>query len=169
MWYYLGGEHFGFFDFESDFDHRSEMSQARWLEDRALAAKKKVVGLQSDREHFDVYYTMPLDEQADMLRERLDRYNDSSDRVPIARFYLDGDLARLHALWHEYLSWLRPATAQTLDDNMVNKRNRVMVDRMLPLMRDRQSFIAVGALHLTGEEGVLRILEQRGFTVTRLL
>jgi uncharacterized protein YbaP (TraB family) len=29
-------------------------------------------------------------------------------------------------------------------------------------------FIAVGALHLPGEEGLLNLLEQQGFTVRRL-
>jgi len=40
-----------------------------------------------------------------------------------------------------------------------------MVERMQPLLTAGDSFIAIGALHLPGERGVLRLLAQRGYTV----
>jgi uncharacterized protein YbaP (TraB family) len=43
-----------------------------------------------------------------------------------------------------------------------------MVERMLPHIAERSAFIAVGALHLPGEEGILSLLEQRGYRVSRL-
>lgn len=168
MWFYLGGENFGFTEHDGFYQNRADQTQVAWLEDRAAKAEKDVVGLQTDREYFDIYDKMPLDQQADMLRVRLDRYAERPIRTPKASFYVDGDLARLNALWQEYLSWLEPATARTLDDNMVNNRNRSMVERMLPLMREQPTFVAVGALHLPGEMGILRLLEQQGFTVVPL-
>jgi hypothetical protein len=36
---------------------------------------------------------------------------------------------------------------------------------MVPLLAAGHAFIAVGALHLPGERGVLRLLEQRGYRV----
>ncbi|MGE5765707.1 MAG: TraB/GumN family protein [Bacteroidota bacterium] len=51
---------------------------------------------------------------------------------------------------------------------MLNDRNRLMVERMMPLMQRGSTFVGVGAGHLAGEEGILRLLEQRGYTVTRL-
>ena len=169
MWYYLGGANFGFFDYDSYIDNRADKSQTLWLEDRAVETGKRVVSLQSEQELFDVYDKMPLDQQADMLRVRVDSYRDRTTQVPKMKLYLDGDLARLHALWHEYLGWLQPATAQTLDNRRINDRNAVMVERMLPLMQEQSSFVALGALHLPGEEGILNLLEQRGFTVRPLL
>ena len=43
-----------------------------------------------------------------------------------------------------------------------------MVERMLPLMEEGSTFVAVGAAHVSGEEGILRLLEQQGFTITTL-
>jgi len=168
MWSYLGGENFGFVDYDFGVDNRSDKNQAHWLEDRAETAGKKVVGLQTDQENFDVYDKMPLDQQADMLKVRLDRYEGLSPQVRKMQLYLDGDLARLDALWREYLSWLQPATAETLDRRMITDRNRLMVERMLPLMQEQSTFVAVGFGHLPGEQGILRLLEQRGFVVTRV-
>ena len=169
MWYYLGGEHFGFFDYDYEVDTRSDKGQSEWLEDRAIVAEKKTVALQTDQEIFDVYDKLPLERQADMLKERVDRLGEIGPNPQMMQFYLDGDLASLKALWLEYLSWLPPATAEALDARRITDRNRVMVERLLPLMRERPTFIALEHLHLTGEEGVLRLLERQGFTVMPLL
>ena len=40
-----------------------------------------------------------------------------------------------------------------------------MADRMEPYLQQGGVFVAVGALHLPGEEGLIRQLEQRGYTV----
>lgn len=39
---------------------------------------------------------------------------------------------------------------------------------MLSYIEQRSAFMAVGALHLPGEQGVLRLLEREGYVVTRL-
>lgn len=168
FWLYMGGANWGFFDYRSYFDHRYDTSFDTWLASEARRSGKKVLGLLSDQESFALYDEMPLEQQADLLKLRLQRYSESTPEVPKVQIYLDGDLATLDALWREYLSWLPPATAQALDQRLILGPNRIMVERMLPLMEEGPTFVAVGAGHLPGEEGILRLLEQQGFTVTRL-
>jgi hypothetical protein len=43
-----------------------------------------------------------------------------------------------------------------------------MVERLRPRLAEGGAFVAVGALHLPGEEGILRLLERQGYRVTRL-
>ena len=50
-------------------------------------------------------------------------------------------------------------------DRLLLDRNRRMFERMLPLVQRGNAFIAVGAGHLVGEDGLLRLLERRGFRV----
>ena len=139
-----------------------------WLEQRAREAGKEVVGLETAEENFAVYDGMPMDIQVALLQTALDHYHEHTFGVPRVQFYLDGDLAMSRALWEERLSWLDPEAARVLDDRLLNDRNRIMVERMLPLMQKGSTFVGVGAAHLPGEAGVLRLLERRGFTVTRL-
>lgn len=47
-------------------------------------------------------------------------------------------------------------------------RNSRMVERMQDYLHKGNAFIAIGALHLPGEKGVLHLLEQKGFTVTAI-
>jgi uncharacterized protein len=51
---------------------------------------------------------------------------------------------------------------------LVEKRNVVMRDRMKPLLEAGGAFIAVGAAHLPGETGLVALLRQEGYAVTRL-
>lgn len=168
FWLYMGGPNWGFVDYDSLYSHRSERFFDDWMVDEARRVPMKVVGLQTDREAFDRYNEMPLDLQAAMLKVMLERYSESEPEVAKAQLYLNGDLATLDALWREYLGWLPPATAQALHEWLIVSPNRIMVERMIPLMQQGVTFVSVEALHLPGEQGILRLLERRGFTVTRL-
>jgi uncharacterized protein YbaP (TraB family) len=46
-------------------------------------------------------------------------------------------------------------------------RNTRMVERMRPQLKSGAAFIAVGALHLYGDKGLLSLLAREGYTVTR--
>ena len=52
------------------------------------------------------------------------------------------------------------------NDYVLNKaRNDAWMAKLPGLMKDKSSFIAVGALHIAGEEGLLNQLEKAGYTV----
>ncbi len=51
---------------------------------------------------------------------------------------------------------------------LLNERNARMARRMQPQLKEGGAFVAVGALHLHGEAGVLAELERRGWRVTRV-
>ena len=57
-----------------------------------------------------------------------------------------------------------------IDDKLMHRlldeRNQKMADRIIRLYEQDSTFVAIGALHLPGEQGVLRLLEQRGYRVT---
>jgi uncharacterized protein YbaP (TraB family) len=60
------------------------------------------------------------------------------------------------------------ALREKIDKRLLDDRNRRMVERMLPRFDDGGAFIAIGAAHLPGENGVLALLEGRGYGVTRI-
>ena len=43
-----------------------------------------------------------------------------------------------------------------------------MVERMEQLLRQGNAFVAVGALHLPGDHGILQLLSDDGYQVTRV-
>lgn len=51
------------------------------------------------------------------------------------------------------------------EETMVTARNRTMAERAVPFIDAGGAFIAVGALHLPGAEGLVTLLRQKGYRV----
>ncbi len=54
------------------------------------------------------------------------------------------------------------------EQKMIIARNHHMADRALEMLDNGNVFMAVGALHLPGPEGLVALLREKGFTVTPL-
>ena len=52
---------------------------------------------------------------------------------------------------------------------MLYQRNVVMTDRFFKIIQEKSIFCAIGAGHLGGKQGVLRLLKQRGLTVKEVV
>ncbi|WP_113294572.1 TraB/GumN family protein [Hyphomicrobiales bacterium] len=53
------------------------------------------------------------------------------------------------------------------EQRIIVDRNKTMATRAEPILKDGGAFMAVGALHLPGKEGLVELLRAQGFTVTR--
>ena len=85
----------------------------------------------------------------------------------LRQLYLDRDTGGMMNLLAG-LDETAASTAVFFKDRLIDQRNRLMADRMLPRLDEGGAFVAVGALHLPGQEGILSLLAARGYEVTRL-
>jgi len=138
------------------------------LEQRAREAGKLVSGLETFEEHLAIDNGIPLDDQVALLTSHLANRGNWQSYAVFADAYRNGDTAMLHGLWQQSLTGVEPGLARRYTERFLDDRNRLMVERALLLMAKGTTFVAVGAAHLPGEVGILRLLEQQGFTVTRL-
>ena len=139
------------------------------LYQRALAAGMAVHGLESVDEQLGIFDALSSEEQLVVLDDALE----NQELMPLIYqrllgAYLDRDLAELMAVNSEYLEDGDRRLAGKITSMVVDKRNRHMAERMAMLIDAGGAFVAVGALHLPGETGVLRLLEQQGYQVTRV-
>ena len=75
--------------------------------------------------------------------------------------YTAGDLERLHALMNDPETGMTPEEAETL----INSRNHAWVSFMIGALTTAPMFIAVGAGHLPGPNGLINLLRSKGYTV----
>jgi uncharacterized protein YbaP (TraB family) len=137
-----------------------------WLQDQAECAGKRVYGLETGVEHLDALAGLPLSAQIGMLRSMV-RGPDPEIGLKMLRLvYETRDLRALAALQALQMSSLGPEDGAAVQTHLVDDRNRLMVERMAPRLAEGNAFIAVGALHLPGELGILQRLARQGYTIT---
>ena len=141
----------------------------QWLQQIAAQNDLQLVGLETVEEQLSLFDDAPDEQQIAMLRSVVgnrDWVEQQFDDMVAA--YLARDLSGL------YSQMLAQATAeeaqmmQRFEQDFVVERNFRMVERLQPLLAAEPSFIAVGALHLPGETGILALLEESGFLVSRV-
>lgn len=129
-----------------------------------LAKRKhrEVIGLEYVSEQIQLLDTMGVE---GLKRIAWDSTNESSDDLrQIVNVYRNEDLRELSTMAMDTLM-MAGNDMEALNDD----RNHRLVERMIPLLERGRTFIAVGALHLTGSESVIALLRQRGWTVTPVI
>jgi len=57
---------------------------------------------------------------------------------------------------------------EELANHLLGARNKIMAERLAPLLAPGGAFVAVGALHLSGKGGLIALLRAEGFAVTNV-
>jgi uncharacterized protein YbaP (TraB family) len=81
--------------------------------------------------------------------------------------YLKQDLQGLHNYMLKSIaeSEDNPEQAKAMIDKMLVNRNKNWIPKLENWMKQKTLFIAVGAGHLAGDEGVINLLKRQGYTV----
>jgi uncharacterized protein YbaP (TraB family) len=135
----------------------------------ALQQGKSVHGLETVQEQLNIFEALPEKDQVMLLQEAVDNFSElDAMHAELLDAYKARDLAALMALNEAAMQAGDQQLADEFQQHLVVDRNHRMAERMQVYLRQGKVFIAVGALHLPGEEGLLSLLEQQGFTVRRL-
>ena len=136
---------------------------------RAAGAGLKVVGLETLEQQLSFLETMSLEQQLALLDQAITEQEKSHGiHAQMVNSYLAGDTALLKATAEEQLDQLDDATRRHFIELGVNQRNQRMIDTLLPLLQQGKVFTAVGALHLPGEQGLIRLLQNQGYELAPL-
>jgi uncharacterized protein YbaP (TraB family) len=136
----------------------------------ATQQRKPVYQLESIEEQVAVFDGMPLKTQVAMLQSATDHYSELPQVVEqTVKAYLARDLNGLWELNALYAD--TDNSAQHYDDfveHVLFSRNVRMAERAQQRLKEGGAFIAIGALHLFGEKGVLALLQKQGYRLTRI-
>ncbi|HEY9201031.1 MAG TPA: TraB/GumN family protein [Gammaproteobacteria bacterium] len=132
---------------------------------RAIQAQKSVAGLETAQEQVDVFDQMSIADQLWLLNQAVSEIEQTDALFPeMLEAYVQGDLAALVQIQQQMMS-----AESDIDDRLMHRlltaRNQRMAQRMLPYLQQGNAFIAIGALHLPGQDGVLQLLQQQGYSV----
>lgn len=144
------------------------------LATRAKAAGKPVLGLETAIEQLEAMASLSMDLQVQSLLATLELKPEMPDIFEtMIDLYLSGDVAMISAVAEAAMP-LSAVPAESVaayaefEDRIVETRNHTMAERLEPILaKGGGSFVAVGALHLPGETGLVELLRRQGYAVTR--
>jgi len=135
----------------------------------ALQQDKAVYGLETVREQLDLFDSMSESDQVTLLRDAVDKFPElDALHAELLEVYKQRDLEGLLAINETSMQAEDQRLAKEFQRRVIDDRNHRMAERMQPYLRQGKAFVAVGALHLPGEQGLLNLLEQQGYTVRRV-
>ncbi|MBS0269309.1 MAG: TraB/GumN family protein [Proteobacteria bacterium] len=150
---------------------RGSKSMDALVVDRAAANGLPVVGLETMLEQYRSLATISRKVQVAWLKASVELYPRVDDvSLTMTELYR---FRRLDAVWpltQELApgAGLDDSTLLSLRFELVGKRNLRMLESALPLFENGGAFVAIGAMHQTGPDGLVALLRQRGFTVTAI-
>lgn len=133
--------------------------------------KKTISELESADYQLSLFNELNEQQQQDYLREMMQDIADGSaiDKgIALIDAWSRADSKAMQAAMDEMLNDDSPSS-RFIEKILLAQRNPRMADHVAAWLKtDKQTFVAVGALHLLGDQGIPALLRQRGYQVQRL-
>ncbi len=148
--------------------------QTEFAQDNLLMTKsedfgKEIKGLESSIEHFSIMDAFSIDEQMVMLRAVLKRTpaQKEADFERLMNAYLQGDSDKISALDEQITGGMLPKELWAkMRKSLLDDRNVVMAQRAIAAANDKSIFVAVGASHLAGDNGLIAAFKKAGYKLS---
>ena len=136
----------------------------------ATEKDKKVIGLETVEQQINVLFgNASLQQQADILVESIKKSEQTfSKMLQSNKLYRAGKIDELAAEFQNKNS--KNGDESLIDyDKKMDNRNSDWVTKLPSYFHDFSCFVAVDALHLGGQNGLVKLLQKKGYKVTPIL
>lgn len=139
----------------------------RLIAQEAQKRGKQLHGLETIEEQFRAVAAIPEQFHRNGLRDFLEMGAISEDLMETTKqLYLQGNTALILPLVRRYSPRTDAGAGYAeFRQLLLTNRNRVMADRAAGFLERGGAFLAVGAMHLPGEDGLVALLRESGFSV----
>lgn len=135
----------------------------------AQSAGKPVIGLETIPEQLAALQNLPI---AFHVHAILDSIADPTFNRDLfytqTKLYLQGNIAEIMSLDEVFEGETTKRDMAVFKTILIDQRNARMAQRAAPLLEKGGSFIAVGAAHLPGKNGLIEKFRKMGYHVTRV-
>jgi uncharacterized protein YbaP (TraB family) len=141
------------------------------LAEDAKAAGKRLEGLESAADQLRAMASLPMEFHMKGLVETLklgDRADDVIETMIV--LYEREDTGMFWPLFRAVLpnGGEDDASYAAFEETMITSRNRTMAERAAPVLAEGNAFLAIGALHLPGPDGLIELFRKAGYAVSRV-
>ena len=147
-----------------ELDYEVEYGIETHFLDKAEADGKDILELESAEFQLDIFDSMSYELQIIMLEDAVD--NPVTEDVMEALFeaWSTGDTIKMEQMVFEGIE--EDENYRIFSNIIIDERNFQMVDKIEQYLQDDETcFVVVGAGHLVGENGIINLLDSKGYTV----
>ncbi len=141
------------------------------LKTKARDLGLRIKGLETSEEHFQVLDNFSIQEQINFLEKVLEKSSEQKeeDYEQLMSAYLSQDINKIRKINEDLTSKLVSKSMWIkIKKKLLINRNKLFFNRAHKLVDNNQLFIAVGASHLGGENGLLKQFERAGYQLKAL-
>jgi uncharacterized protein len=138
-----------------------------YFQNQAIVADKEILELESAAYQFEVLSSIPDDLWVLDLEKVMQKPLDKEEMERLYDAWLAGDTNFMAELVFAPLN--DDPRMAPIYEVMFDVRNAQMLEKIMDYLADNETyFVIVGAGHLVGENGLLKLLEEQGYTVTQV-
>ena len=139
---------------------------AKYAQDNGLELK----GLETIEEQLTAVASLPEDYHVSALEETLVSGSLANDMVHTMKtIYKQGNTGIIFPLMRAVLPKAGSGEgAAQFQVALIEKRNVTMAERVADILENGKAFVAVGALHLPDETGLVKLIREQGYTLTSM-
>lgn len=128
---------------------------------------EEILGLETLADQMATLDAVPYEEQmAELVKSaKTDLANDRKETAQLTKLYTNQDIEGMLQAARESDN----VTTSKYENELLVKRNRNWIDKIASIAKQKPTFFGVGAAHLAGDNGVIRLLRKRGFKVEAVL
>lgn len=133
----------------------------QYIQDYGKKHNKKLIGLETVEDQAQILFGASLERQKELLLKSInDEQKNKEEGQKLYNYYIDQNIDQLEKL-------LNNADGYTPEemDQLLKNRNLKWLIKLPSLLQEQSLFIAVGAGHLLGKDGLIKGLQAKGYTL----
>ena len=143
--------------FESDYDFPMDIVLWNFAKEKKI----KLIGAETTESQIDIINKLSLNKQIESFIEISKNIKKFRKKMKmLVSYYKKQNLVELHRKSMKSLGKMKKI--------LVYDRNKTIVNNLLDYTKENKVFVAVGAGHLLGEQGILRLMKKNGYIVEPL-
>ena len=130
------------------------------MEIKKIADEKNttIIGLETMNEQLKFIDEIPINDQLLSIVKTIKNFTNESTKLnELIQYYKAQNIEALSKMFEEEEPYLKL--------KLVDKRNNNWIPKLVGLFSKKSCFVAVGAGHLAGENGLINLLKKQGYTV----